>query len=150
MREIKFRAWDDEAKTWLFGYELPNLGGFHMEGEVVLMGEWGAEMWNRISTDRADTLKLMQYTGLKDKNGVEIYEGDILARKNVTVWEQYTDSKGDKWNRMTDKKTDHIASVFYDSSKAAFATGNSHLWLAGNYPDIEVIGNIYATPELLK
>lgn len=45
MREIRYRAWDSVNKEWLFGYNSPNLGGFSMFGEVVLMGEWGAAAW---------------------------------------------------------------------------------------------------------
>ena len=70
MRTIKFRAWDDSKKEWLLGYEYPNLGGFSLDGECVLMGEWAnvctSFMFENNNRKRTD-LKLMQFTGLKDK-----------------------------------------------------------------------------------
>lgn len=62
MREIKFRAWEKEAKVMCSSNEFDSL--------TIVLDANGAF--------RQDQFILMQYTGLKDKNGVEIYEGDIL------------------------------------------------------------------------
>lgn len=86
-----------------------------------------------------DEIKLMQYTGLKDKNGKEIYEGDIV---------KFPEFNGDIY----------ITPVAWDKSCACFGVSFS-----GKYPvsfdyleefytelkDIEVIGNIYENPELV-
>lgn len=77
MRQIKFRAYDKKKKEWLLGYELPNLGGFSMFGEVMMMGEY-ANLLSSYFPDRLDDIELMQFTGSKDANEVELYEGDLI------------------------------------------------------------------------
>jgi len=103
-REIKFRAWDKEEKQFT-AMSLEGIFAFYDEGN-------------------GDRLELMQYTGLKDKNGKEIYEGDIISRIGCGL------SKVVEW-RETKKY-------------AGFNIGNEYKY------GIEVIGNIYSNPELLK
>ena len=81
MREIKFRAWDDGKKEWLLGYELKNLGGFSLFGECMMLGEWSHildQFLFKRNGHKQDDLKVMQFIGLKDKNGKEVFESDLI------------------------------------------------------------------------
>jgi hypothetical protein len=126
MREIKFRAWDKRHKemcpvvslTWWNDY-------------ATLTAALGPPI-KTSNLDPAD-FELMQYTGLKDKNGKEIYEGDILLRerRNFPV-------------------------EFYQGKCGPCVGDNIMVWrLAAfhnswNGPEVEVIGNIHENPELIE
>jgi len=111
MREIKFRAWDKEKKEWVY---------FGLN-EVYGMGQDLPNGYAKIDFD-----KLMQYTGLKDKNGKEIYEGDIV-----------TDAVGDK--REIIFEDGWFCCKYPDGSRYCPTESNR-----------AVIGNIYENQELLS
>lgn len=102
MREIKFRGWDNREARWLGG----------STAEIVAHGG-------------SDRFTLMQYTGLKDKNGKEIYEGDIYkydvgdGEPEIGVFESIHD--------------------FYFSELRRYRVEQG-----------EIIGNIYENPNLLE
>ena len=138
-REIKFRAWDDKDKCWLLGYEYSNLGGFSMFGECMLFNEW-SDIINRFilnQKDRTeDDLKLMQFTGLKDKNGVDIYEGDIFP----------STSDGIKYYKLVFENGGFVLyhNLGYWGTLAKFIEASQKF----NF-NLEVTGNIYENPQLL-
>ena len=123
MREIKFRAWDKESKEML--------------SDVSLWNDDFTSYLNEHVEYLQDKCELMQYTGLKDKNSVKIYEGDIVDFGVTT----------------------NIKEVVFEGESASFRVyeylyeqGSSlaEKWFLDDCSDIEVIGNIYKNPELLE
>ena len=116
-REIKFRAWDRKDKK-LYGPE---------SIYDIVAG------WDFI--DLADNQILMQYTGLKDKNGKEIYEGDI-----VTLPIPETDYKTRETGEVVFWDVSGSWEIMHDGFRSLYAKESNQL---------EVIGNIYENPDLL-
>lgn len=81
-------------------------------------------------------MKIMQFTGLRDKNGKEIYEGDIIQKKT----------------RERRREMIQVGSVTWDEKVLGFNIYRTdhYIGMLTWVDDIEVIGNIYENPELLR
>lgn len=118
----KIRAWDTEKKTMYNVRQIDFRGGEFRSSE----NEWM----------KFDNVIFMQSTGMKDKNGAEIYEGDIVKPVSFASW---------------------IGVVKYSSENAAYILDDhnnefrgENVYLSQFNEGLEVIGNIYENPELME
>ncbi len=136
MREIKFRAWHKKYKRM---YKVMSLNMDEREGV------W-AHVWGRDPINNSDFLfaiqpkdiVVMQYTGIKDKSGEEIYEGDILDASYMSPL------SGERIQKIY--KVFHKNATFYVEMIDTHANMDRSLQFVNK--DAEIIGNIYDNPEL--
>ena len=122
MREIKFRAWDKKNNKMIYAEDW-NTGCV-----ITLEGQCGQTFW-----------ELLQYTGLKDKNGKEIYEGSVAkivfrTELGITIDRNCVM----KWLDRTAQWT------FEFNSELEFTPDNDTI------ESVEIIGNTYENPDCLK
>ena len=122
MRELKFRAWDKQEK------QMMKVSAISLENKEI-----GVKDFRTYHFFRIKNIELMQYTGLKDKNGTEIYEGDIV------------------------QTPEYPGKIVYNEKYACFELWrlrSSNCFIALTHQqdidmgDLEVIGNTHENPEL--
>jgi uncharacterized phage protein (TIGR01671 family) len=146
VREIKFRAWDKLGKRMgnVNYIKYSDVKYTHISVRFKQKEKNIDDWFNYGGKDGCDNIILMQFTGLYDKDGKEIYEGDIVKAKDP--------------HRFQDGRQ-----IFYTCE--VVYTDNAMFMLKNNYDnygkaetryfdlkimELEVIGNIYENPELLK
>ncbi len=147
-REIKFRAWDSREKKmdydpfcWPTSIDLKDS---YSNLNTLIAGQFGkVHHGGPVGEDNTHMRYLMQYTGLKDRNGKEIYESDIVERKEETCGSEI-------------EMASYVVVWVDDCAKFELKTIQSPIFvkdaIVSMYleDDAEVIGNLHENPELFN
>lgn len=139
-RELRFRTWFQDQMTYLE----QSIGQYDYENGIVLSfsdegyDEFGAH--ERFDVSQSNPPPMMQWTGLRDKNGKEIYEGDVLKHDLDIKFTSRVEFINGQFVR-------HINE--YELRNQLFPF-HSSLYGSNIMVDFEVIGNIYENPDILK
>jgi uncharacterized phage protein (TIGR01671 family) len=146
-RTIKFRAWDKVHCRFLEDWCYKSGEGMYYE----FHGTGGMAV-----PDNVDEIIFEQYTGLKDKKGAEIYEGDVMCSRHC----EYRDGVRTE-NVLNDKPEGEVkfGEIEIGTGSAGHGMGSGSRFVSGFYTDnwnksnpsqYEVIGNIHQNPELVQ
>lgn len=139
---IKFRLWDTLKKEMIFE-------GFHVFGEVTLFGAIGLYAFEtkgeRTSLERYNDFRIMQFTGCTDKNGREIYEGDLLKCR-FPNYDYDEDQNADV--PMWIEKVSYVVR----KNRGWWVHGEGFGWEGEGlwkWENSEIVGSVFANPELV-
>jgi len=152
MREIKFRGKRIDNGDWVEGYYAIKGKDTDIEKHVICQSELSngsIDMFYLIDIDVIPET-VGQFTGLQDKNGVDIYDGDILPIKiGIQNYSQWTVGEDAELNGFLEWNDKHFC------WQISFKQPNKYQVISLNFgwhmgPMLKVIGNIYENPELLS
>lgn len=150
-RELKFRIWDKKSVCWVSDYENA-VNQNRLKFFIDLTGKIGKIIYPLYEGDGSEdnvvnpeNYVIQQYTGQKDKNNVDIYEGDIVTfkeRPRISERGEFEDREGYERKNVL---------IFWDNKECGFRFKLNNYRQSEKilYESIEVIGNIFETPELL-
>lgn len=144
MREILFRGKRKENGKWIYGSLVPKETNSYADGFLIIDGALNYDELDdyqpSFSTYDVVSETVGQYTGLTDKNGTKIFEGDILKRKHKELVNHS--------QKMT------VNYIPYKACFSAVDIGGGNVTFISDYInnkyELEVIGNIHDNPELLE
>ncbi len=134
MREIKFRVWDVDNKRMFNG--------------AFRLTKKGTETWVSYENQSSENLIWEQYTGLKDKNGNEIYEGDIVFEIYQGKYTYVDTYKKEKLVSLVKQDIVNPCMLLHRQN-SSFDSDWEYDFVKCNMLVLEIIGNIHENPELL-
>lgn len=128
-RDLTFRVWNDKTKEWIYGpHKIDALDGVNLFGETIMFGE----LLRGILIEDYNHCIPLQFTGLRDKKGIKIYEGDVVKFKWLNPAEEVEETQGE---------------VFWDEKMAMFCFDKSFNFSMNDScfieETMEVVGDIF-------
>lgn len=144
-RELKFRIWDMQYKRFVKGYENKNdYEELYSDPPGLIFGALAH------LNEYGEYYTIQQFTGLKDKNGKEIYEGDIVGYSAVSVFDKDDSGHIEKSTIIYQEGYFGLSNLKYDDCQIMPLGFNTNILgsLSLNHK-VEIIGNIFENKDLL-